>query len=177
MSTPGDRPLFGETPVRTFKEKVLEEVRERGEALDADSGDHIPREMFVASVFVRHELFLPTLHVDRAFARRVDRDGTPYREIHVPVVGKPVNLHLTPPNTGEAKFDNRPDYEIVNGDVCVFIELDGTDASVVEDLTALLLDQIAADETSLRNEMSHLRSLAIETARDVYNRQTQTPIA
>lgn len=177
MSTPGDRPLFGETPVRSFKESVLEDVRERGQSLDPDATEHIPREMFVASVFVRHEFFLPTLRVDRAFARRVERDGSTYREIHVPMVGTPVNLHLAPPNTGDGEpFDDRPDYEIVNGDVCVFVELDGADARLVEDVTALTLEQIAIDERRVRRELEHLRGLAVETARSVYNKRTRTPL-
>ncbi|MFB6132347.1 MAG: hypothetical protein ABEJ44_02940 [Halanaeroarchaeum sp.] len=176
-SSPGDRPLFGGTPVRSYKETVLDDVRDRGKGLDPDSSEHVPREMFVASVFVRHELFLPPLHVDRAFARRVDRDGTRYREIHVPMVGEPVNLHLAPPETVDGiPLGERPAFEIVKGDVCVFVELDGSDASLVEDVTALLLDRIAADEARVRKELDHLRGMAIETVRDVYESQTRAPV-
>lgn len=175
MAPPGDRLLFGETPVRAYKQAVLEDIRDRGDELDPLIGEHIPREMFVMSVFVRHDLFFPTLHVERAFARRVERNGTKYRELHVPMVGKPVNLHLEPPNTREENpLGDRPAFEIVDGDVCVFIELDGTEASLLEDVTTLVLERIDADQVRVRNELEHLREMAIDTARTVYRGQTRT---
>lgn len=175
MGSPGSRPLFAEKSVADLRREVFEEIHDRADRLDDSSPDHIPEEMFVVGILSKFEFSIPRLFFDRVFARRISRDGDQYKEIHIPMVGKPINLHLAPSQVDtSSRFQAEREFEIVDGDVCVYIALDGTDASLVEGLSALLLDEIEVDAGQVQTELEALFEDSIAEARESYLTQTSS---
>lgn len=173
MATPGRRPLFTGRSVADLRREVLTDIRERAAHLDEDSREDIPEAMFLAGVLPRYDFSLPTLHFERAFSRNVTVDGDRYLEIHVPMVGAPRNLHLSPPrtDTGE-RLANALEYEVVDGDLCLYLALDRSHPAAVDVGTDELLDIAAERYEVVRAELESLRTAAQETAIKRYRRET-----
>jgi hypothetical protein len=173
MPTPGDRPLFTGRSVADFRAEVLADIRERAAHLDEDSTEDIPQAMFLAGVLPRYDFSLPTLHFDRAFSRDVTIDGDRYLEIHVPMVGAPRNLHFSPPrtDTGE-RLAAALEYEVVDGDLCLYLALDRSHPAAVDVGTDELLGIAAERYEVVRDELQALRTAARETAVKRYRRET-----
>ena len=174
MASPGETALFGGRPVPELRSDVIEEIRSMAEELNPESPQYIPEAMFVAGALARHDFSLPQLHFDRTFANQIEHEGTKYREIHVPMVGKPVNLDLAPPGRDdEGDPTEAPKYAIVDGDLCVYVRLAGVDAESLEHATWLFLEQIRSDYRRVRSELKSLRDEAEKAARRLYRQQTR----
>ena len=175
MTSPGEQVLFGGERVGEFRDDVLEDIREMAGELDEESPEHIPEAMFVAGALGRHDFSIPTLHFDRVFATQMEHEDTTFREIHVPMVGSPDNLHLSRPGSAAAESAADPlRYAVVDGDLCLYIELDAVEGEIVEDATWALLDQVQRDYRTITTELESLREEAEATAKKLYREQTSS---
>lgn len=176
MASPGSGQLFGERPIAAFRRSIRAVIREMARGLDRDSPAYIPEAMFVYGVLTRFELTLPHLQFDRVHAKQIEYDGARYREIHVPTVGKPVNLDLAPgrpiPEDPEEGPPAVREYAIVDGDVCLYVKLNGADAQSVEEATWALLDWVETDYERVRDQIDSIREEGVSTARRAYRRRT-----
>lgn len=174
MAAPGGKTLFDGRSVADLRTAVLADIRERASHLDPDSTDSIPQEMFVVGVLGRYDLSIPDLHFDRVFSRDVERDGDRYLEIHVPMAGEPQNLHLSPPGSSTADtIADGLDYEIVDGDLCVYLELGQDSPDAVDLATDELLSIAESRYDEVRAELRSLRRDAYETAVKRYRAETE----
>lgn len=175
MASPGTGCLFGEVPIREFRREVFQEIEAMATGLDRESPQYIPEAMFVHGVIVRFDFDLPRLYFDRTHARLIDYDGTRYREVHVPMVGKPVNLHLAPRVRNESNLEPATrQHDVVDGDLCVYVELNDVPAATLEAATWALLEEIRRDYERLRTDLRALREEALATARQLYRQRTGT---
>lgn len=173
MTSPGDHLLFGGESVREFRNDVLDDIHEMAGELDNVNSDHIPEAMFVAGALARHDFAIPRLYFDRAFAKQIELSGTSYREVHVPKVGSPTNLHLSPTESKAHETALEPlQYAVVDGDLCLYLELDAVKGEVLEDATWALLHQVEQDYRTITTELESIREEAIATAKKLYREQT-----
>lgn len=173
MSPGSGRRLFEGQPVADLRSTILEDIEARAEHLDPESTAHIPEEMFLVGVLGRYDLSLPTLYFDRVYSRDAVYDGTRYLEIHVPMVGRPTNLDLRPTGGDLADvFAEAFEYEVVDGDLCVFVELSQNRPYEIDALTDEILAVAAERYGALRRELAALRRDAHETAVERYRVET-----
>lgn len=173
MPPGGGGRLFEGQTVASLRSAVLSDIRTRAGHLDPESRAHIPEEMFLVGVLGQYDLSLPTLYFDRVYSRDVVSDGTRYLEIHVPMVGRPTNLDLAPTGGDLADvFADAFEYEIVDGDLCVFVELSQNRPDEIDVLTDQILAVATERYEALRRELAALRRDAHETAVRRYRIET-----
>lgn len=173
----GDRgtALFCGRSVSDLREEVLADITTRAARLDPDSPENIPESMFLVAVLGNYEFSLPSLQFDRVFSRDVEVDGERSLEIHVPMVGTPRNLHLSPagPERDDALVEVLA-YEFVDGDLCLTLPLRNDrpdDVAIVTDEVLVIAERryrgVSAQLRSLRSEAS-------KTALEQYRRATDS---
>jgi len=168
-------PLFGGRSVGDLRRSVLADIRERAAHLDPESPSDIPETMFLVGVLGQYDLTLPDLHFERVFSRDVQIDGRPHLEIHLPMAGKPRNLHLSPPGPDlDPDVATALEYQFVDGDCCLQLPLEEDSPADVDLATDELLALAEDRYQRVRRELEALRQEAYETAVDRYRRETRS---
>ena len=175
MTGARDVPLFCGRSVADLRQEVLADIRERAAHLDPDSQTNIPEAMFLVGVLGKYDLSLPDLQFDRVFSRDVTIDGQRVLEIHIPMVGKPRNLHLSPSGPGvDDALAEAFSYEFVDGDLCLSLPLRNDRPDDVAIVTEEVLEVAERRYRAVEAELQSLRRDAYETAVDRYRRETDS---
>lgn len=175
MTGARDAPLFCGRSVATLRREVLADIRERAAHLEPESRRDIPESMFLVGVLARYDLTLPDLQFDRVFSRDIEIDGERVLEIHVPMVGKPRNLHLSPSGPGvDDTLAEAFAYEFVDGDLCLSLPLRNDRPDDVAIVTEEVLEIAERRYRAVEAELESLRRDAYETAVERYRRETDS---